>query len=265
MNAFLNPHNGTSLTGVIDLTARSISLFTLNNEQKEEPTYITDIFIPTSNISIAEPYDVQIDELGDSIIQIYQFTGTINDTRVAGLESLLNYINENFFSKDEPAVNEHHYHITRKQYNQDFTTHNLYKVDKRKTYNIKNHRYNDNHHYNKKQYITNNITNNISKQNNIVNSENILNIKKDYSTKQYITNNFKFHSDYLENNLYKKYDNRIFNNTNNIQKNINTYDNDISNSYKINKITNLKKSYYNCIDDVIFNNTKIYILMIISM
>ena len=34
MNAFLNPHNGTSLTGVIDLTAHSISLFTRNNEQK---------------------------------------------------------------------------------------------------------------------------------------------------------------------------------------------------------------------------------------
>ena len=163
MNAFLNPHNGTRLTGVIDLTAHSISLFTLNNEQKEEPTYITDIFIPTANISIAEPYDVQIDELGDNIIQMYQFTGTINDTRVAGLESLLKYINENSFSKDEPAVNEHHYHITRKQYNQYFTTHNLYKVDKRKTYNIKNHRYNDNNHYNKNN-ITNNITNNISKQ-----------------------------------------------------------------------------------------------------
>ena len=105
MNAFLNPHNGTSLTGVIDLTAHSISLFALNNEQKEEPTDITDISIPTANISIAEPYDVQIDELGDDIIQMYQLTGIIDDTKVAGLESLLNYINENFVSKDEPAVN----------------------------------------------------------------------------------------------------------------------------------------------------------------
>ena len=105
MNAFLNPHNGTSLTGVIDLTAHSISFFTLNNEQKEEPNDITDIFIPTSNISTAEPYDVQIDELGDNIIQLYQLTGIIDDTKVAGLESLSNYINENFSSKDAPAVN----------------------------------------------------------------------------------------------------------------------------------------------------------------
>ena len=99
MNAFLNPHNGTSLTGVIDLAAHSISLFTLNNEQKEEPTDITDIFIPTSTISIAEPYDVQIDELGDNIIQLYQLTGIIDDTKVAGLGSLLNYINENYLVK----------------------------------------------------------------------------------------------------------------------------------------------------------------------
>ena len=32
MNAFLNPHNGTSLTGIIDVTAHSISLF-----QEDEP------------------------------------------------------------------------------------------------------------------------------------------------------------------------------------------------------------------------------------
>ena len=63
--------------------------------------------------------------VGDNIIQMYQLTGIIDDTKVAGLESLLNYINENSFSKDAPAVNEHHYHITRKQYNQDFTTPNL--------------------------------------------------------------------------------------------------------------------------------------------
>ena len=149
MNAFLNPHNGTSLTGVIDLTAHSISLFTLNNEQKEEPNDITDMFIPTAHISIAEPYDAQMDELGDNIIQTYQLTGIIDNTKVAGLESLLNYINENYFSKDEPAVNEHHFNITRKQHNQYFTTNNLYKVDKRKTYNINNHRYIDNNHYNK--------------------------------------------------------------------------------------------------------------------
>ena len=38
-----------------------------------------------------------------------QFIGPINDEKVGGLESLLNYMNENFFTKDDPAVNEHHY------------------------------------------------------------------------------------------------------------------------------------------------------------
>ena len=109
MNAFLNPHNGTSLTGVIDLTVHSISVF----QENEEPQNIKNTFIHNNNnISIAAPYDVQIDETGNNLITMYQFNGGINDTKVAGLESLLNYMNESFFSKDEPAVNQHYYNIT---------------------------------------------------------------------------------------------------------------------------------------------------------
>ena len=115
MNAFLNPHNnGPSLTGVIDVTAQSISLF----QENAPPKNIEDIFIPKSDISIALPYDVIIDELGNNVISMYQFIGGINGTEVAGLESLLNYMSENFFTKDDPAINGHHYHITKKQYNE---------------------------------------------------------------------------------------------------------------------------------------------------
>ena len=32
-----------------------------------------------------------------------------NDEIIGGLEPLLNYMNENLFSKDDPAINEHHY------------------------------------------------------------------------------------------------------------------------------------------------------------
>ena len=39
------------------------------------------------------------------------------------------------FSKDDPAINEHRYHITKKQYNEE--THNIYNTDKTKTYNIR--------------------------------------------------------------------------------------------------------------------------------
>ena len=69
------------------------------------------MFIPKSDSSVAEPYDVQIAELGDNIITMYQVIGDINDTKVGGLESLSNYVNENLFSKDDPAINEHHHHI----------------------------------------------------------------------------------------------------------------------------------------------------------
>ena len=141
MTSFLNLHNGTSLTGVIDITAHSISLF----QENEPPQNIKDIFIPKSDISVAEPYDVQIGgELGDNAITMYHFIGYINDTKVGGLGPLLNYMNENLFNKDEPAVNEHHYHITRKQYNQDFSTHNIYNVDKSKSYKTNNRNFNDN-------------------------------------------------------------------------------------------------------------------------
>ena len=91
MNSFLNTH-GTSLTGIVDITANSISLFHDNGQPKN----IEDIFIHKSDISVAEPYDVPIDENGN-VIQVYQFLGDINDTKVAGLESMLNYINDNSF------------------------------------------------------------------------------------------------------------------------------------------------------------------------
>ena len=91
MNSFLNTH-GTSLTGIVDITANSISLFQDNGPPKN----IEAIFIHKSDISIAEPYDVPIDENGN-VIQMYQFLGDINDTKVVSLESILNYLNDNFF------------------------------------------------------------------------------------------------------------------------------------------------------------------------
>ena len=110
MDSFLTPHDGPSLTGVIDATAHSISLF----QEDAPPKHINDIFMPQSDIRIALPYGVVIDELGKHFITMYQFIGDINGEQVAGLESLLNYMNDHFFTKDDPAINEHHYHITKK-------------------------------------------------------------------------------------------------------------------------------------------------------
>ena len=50
-------------------------------------------------VIVAESYGVQIDELGNNVITMYQFIGDINDTKVGGLEPLLNYMNESFSIK----------------------------------------------------------------------------------------------------------------------------------------------------------------------
>ena len=72
MNSFLNPHNnGPLLTGVIDVTSHSISLF----QENEPPKNIEGIFIPKSDISIALPYDVIIDELGNNVIYVSVYWG----------------------------------------------------------------------------------------------------------------------------------------------------------------------------------------------
>ena len=159
MSSFLTPHNGPSLTGVIDVTARSISLF----QENAPPKNIEDTFIPQSGISIALPYGVVIDELGNNVTTMYQFTGDINDEKVAGLESLLNYMNENFFTKDDPAINEHNYNITKKRYNEE--TNNIYNIDNSRTFNIKNNRFLNEQYFHKEQNI---------------NDEKVLNVKKNY-------------------------------------------------------------------------------------
>ena len=146
MNSFLNPHNnGPSLTSVIGVTAHSISLF----QENEPPKNIFGTLIPKSGISIALPYDVIIDELGNNVITMYQLPGDINDTKAGGLESLLIYMNENFSSKDDPAINEHHYHITIRQYNEE--TNNIYNTDTSKTFIIKNAIFLTEQYFNKKQ------------------------------------------------------------------------------------------------------------------
>ena len=94
MNTFLNPRNGTRLTSIIDVTAHSISLF----QENEQPKNIDDIFIPKTDISIAEPIEAQIDELSNNI-QMYKFTSITNNGKVGGFESLLNYMNENLLAK----------------------------------------------------------------------------------------------------------------------------------------------------------------------
>ena len=88
---------------------------------------------------------------------MYQLIGGISDPKVAGLEPLLNYMSENFFTKDGPASNEHHYHIAKKQYNEE--ANNIYNIGKSKTLTlIMIHFYLDN--LSIKTNVNNNIINN---------------------------------------------------------------------------------------------------------
>ena len=77
MNAFLNPSNGASLTNVFDVTAHSISLF----QENEQANNINNMFLLKTDISIAEPIEVQIYELGNNTTQMYQLIGNINDEK----------------------------------------------------------------------------------------------------------------------------------------------------------------------------------------
>ena len=136
-------------------------------------------------------------------------------------------MSENFFSKDDPATNEHHYHIIKQQYNEDI--HNIYNVDISKTYNTKNNRFLTEQYFTKKQNVNDSVTNNITK-NTINNNGYVLNARKDYSYKAYISNNYKSQIAYVENDLYKRFDNRTLNNRNHIQKHINQYSTDVFNN-----------------------------------
>ena len=64
--------------------------------------------------------------------------------------------------------------------------------------------------------------------------------KQNHSYKTYISNTYKSQIADVENNLYKKRDNRTINTTNNVYTRINNYSNDVTNNYKINKVSNLK-------------------------
>ena len=64
------------------------------------------MFILQADISIAEPIEVQIDELGNNITQMYQLIVIISGEEVPGLASVLNHMNENFsINTTQPYMN----------------------------------------------------------------------------------------------------------------------------------------------------------------
>ena len=66
---------------------------------------------------------------------MYQLIGITSDEQIGGLGSLSNYTNEDLFSNDDPAINDHHYNINKQQHSEE--THSIYIIDQTKTCNIK--------------------------------------------------------------------------------------------------------------------------------
>jgi len=241
-NTFLNPGNKTSLTGILDIVANSVSLIVTDENNDDEPISIQDLYVNKNKIASSTQGFIPIG-FGQHVSQ-YEFNGEIDDTYVPGLESILDYIHTNHYNKLDPAITNNIFNVSKHLhniYNDNYITN---KIDKRKTINNYDHNINENHTLQKKVFTTNNITNNISNQiNNYVEDTNI-NINKDYSTRNYVNNNSTCYN-HLYNNEYtlnKKYDNRVVNNYNTVNKSIHTIDNNYTNLFKTVK-NNTKKSY----------------------
>ena len=101
--------------------------------------------------------------------------------------------------------------------------------------------------------MNNSIVNHITKNNITNNTDNVLNVKNDYSYKTYVSSSYTSHIGYVENNLYNKQDKITFNNTSNIYKHINQYSTDVFDNCKINETHDVKKTYYNSNHDVFIN------------
>ena len=104
----------------------------------------------------------------------------------------------------------------------------------------------------KNKNVNNSSIYNVTKKSTINNTENILDVKG-FTYKTYKGNSYNSQVAQVEDNLYKRFDNIMFNNTRSMYKHINQYPTDVFNNYKINKTHNVKKTCYNFIYGVVIN------------
>ena len=156
LNSFLNPNNSVSLTGIVNITADKISLIQVNDFLgQEEIKNIEDIFLQYKNISTVEDITVPIG--GGLSYTIKQWIEPVTDEQVAGLSSLLDYLNTNYRRIDDDSCITNNYYITK-------TNNNI--INKNDTFNYHKHNYitqvhrhqnihkQDTFNYNKKQYVS---------------------------------------------------------------------------------------------------------------
>ena len=154
MNTWLNPCNKVSFTGAVDITADSIRLFTINEDGQEEITNVLNLFLMYDNISIVE--DVNVSLGGGQYYTIKQWVGTIDDSHIPGLQSMIDYLQANYRAIDDDSVLNNYYTIN-KDYHVAFNTysdHN-YNITVKQTFkNYKTYNQNTNEfNYSKKQII----------------------------------------------------------------------------------------------------------------
>ena len=156
LNSFLNPNNNVSLTGIVNITADKISLIQVNEDLGvEEIKNIENIFLQYQNISTVEDITVPIG--GGLSYTIKQWIEPVTDEQVAGLSSLLDYLNTNYRRIDDDSCITNNYYITKKNNNI---------INKNDTFNYHKHNYitqvhrhqnihkQDTFNYNKKQYVS---------------------------------------------------------------------------------------------------------------
>ena len=87
-NTFLHSSNKTSLTGILDVVANSVSLIVNNSENNEDESIsIQGLYVNKNKISTATAINVPIG-FSQFILQ-YEFNSLIDDNHVPGLESFL--------------------------------------------------------------------------------------------------------------------------------------------------------------------------------
>ena len=145
-------HNNVNLIGETTISADYINL--IINDQLVE---IRDFFIHQANIAYETELVGYEFPPGQMTYLREYYEEDIDHNHVPSLESLLDVLDQNYWSKLEATTQNHTYNITRKNY------------------------YNDNSHiFNTKKTITNNNTYNITKKNQILNNEDNY-IKKKYN------------------------------------------------------------------------------------
>ena len=99
-----------NLTGLSRIVADDILL--INNDTQIEED-VRDIFFYNANIA-SNLESVVYDIGGGQTVVLKEFVGEISNTRVPGLQAILDYLQQNYYDKLDPAINYNYFTTYRK-------------------------------------------------------------------------------------------------------------------------------------------------------